>query len=77
MGGYGYLWWIGEEKEGPLAGSFTAAGNGGRYITILPRMNSVVAVQPFEEQGQPQALVYTRPGAYQGLVELLGRAWKA
>lgn len=40
--GYGYLWWVGETtiNNEPLK-SFWAAGNGGNYIFILPRLNAV------------------------------------
>ena len=73
--GYGYMWWIvGSEPEidrlGLPAGAFTAAGNGGRYITIFPALNVVVAVQPDENRGQPPVALYSKPN---GWSELLGQ----
>jgi CubicO group peptidase (beta-lactamase class C family) len=44
--GYGYLWWVfdGEPFRGtPLQGSYTASGAFGQYITIIPRLDVVVA----------------------------------
>ena len=42
--GYGYLWWVGESiTNNQTIRAFWAAGNGGNYIFILPRLN-VVAV---------------------------------
>jgi CubicO group peptidase (beta-lactamase class C family) len=77
--GYGHLWWgdIDRAKSGLPPGSYTAAGNGGRYITILPALDAVVATQPFEEPGKPQARVYTEPGAYNDLIRRLAAAWRA
>lgn len=74
--GYAYLWWVASDLEGASTaglpvGSFTAAGNGGRYITIFPDHDLVVSLQPEEVQGQPQAELYTDPQAYTNLLKLL------
>ena len=74
-GGYGYLWWGATDKDGadpagiPL-GSFTAAGNGGRYVVVLPRVRGVIAIQPNEQAGQPPVPLYAnvRAGSLDGLI---------
>jgi len=74
--GYGYLWWIASEIEGASTGglpvgAYSAAGNGGRWITVFPDHDLVVALQPKEEHGRPQAEIYTDKGAYTRLLRLL------
>jgi CubicO group peptidase (beta-lactamase class C family) len=49
FGGYGYLWWIaGPEQDmtaaGIPAGTYSANGLGGNFLTILPGLRAVVAV---------------------------------
>jgi CubicO group peptidase (beta-lactamase class C family) len=75
LAGYGYMWWVTGGGDLP-ADSYTAAGNGGRYITVLPAQDSVIAVQPDEKQGQPPVPLYAKQGAYDGLVRTLLAAWK-
>jgi CubicO group peptidase (beta-lactamase class C family) len=43
--GYGYLWWIfdGPWGQGPYEGAYTGMGAGGQYITVLPKLDLVVA----------------------------------
>lgn len=43
--GYGYLWWIfdGPWGQGPFEGAYTGMGAGGQYITVLPKLDLVVA----------------------------------
>jgi len=43
--GYGYLWWVfdGPWAQGPYEGAFTGMGAGGQYITVLPKLDLVVA----------------------------------
>jgi CubicO group peptidase (beta-lactamase class C family) len=79
LSGYGHLWWgdLDPSKSGLPPGSYTAAGNGGRFITVLPALDAVVATQPFEEEGQPQARVYTEPDAYNDLIRRLAAARRA
>jgi CubicO group peptidase (beta-lactamase class C family) len=45
--GYGHLWWIwdGKSARAPYRGAFTAIGALGQYITVLPELDLVVAVQ--------------------------------
>jgi CubicO group peptidase (beta-lactamase class C family) len=43
--GYGYLWWVWDalDPSDPLTGAFTAWGVGGQYITVVPKLDMVVA----------------------------------
>jgi len=43
--GYGYLWWVfdGPWAQDPYEGAFTGMGAGGQYITVLPKLDLVVA----------------------------------
>jgi|SRR5579859_1755724 len=77
--GYGYLWWgdIDPAVSGLPPGSYTAAGNGGRYIVVMPAIDVVVAMQPIETAGQPQAKIYTDPTALDRLLKLVAAARQA
>lgn len=73
LGGYGYLWWLVTDRDGKTTyglptGTFSAAGNGGRYITIFPGQEIVVAVQPEEHEGQPPATLFSKPETYSFLL---------
>lgn len=43
--GYGYLWWVwdGEAAKGPFEGAYTGRGAIGQFITILPKLDLVIA----------------------------------
>jgi CubicO group peptidase (beta-lactamase class C family) len=43
--GYGCLWWVWDalSPADPLAGAFTAWGVGGQYITVVPKLDMVIA----------------------------------
>jgi CubicO group peptidase (beta-lactamase class C family) len=43
--GYGYMWWVwdGEHATGPYEGAYTGVGAVGQYITVLPKLDMVVA----------------------------------
>jgi len=43
--GYGYMWWVWDapSSEGPFKDAYSAMGAGGQYITVLPRLDLVVA----------------------------------
>ena len=42
---YGYLWWIFEFKiDGQLITAHAAAGNGGNYLFMLPKLNASVVI---------------------------------
>jgi CubicO group peptidase (beta-lactamase class C family) len=78
MSGYGYLWWIDADPaaSGLPPGCYTAAGNGGRYITVMPALDAVVSIQCYETEGQPQAKLY-REKALNGLLLQLASAYEA
>lgn len=42
---YGYMWWITEHFKGnpDFEGAYYASGFGGQYITIIPKLNMVIA----------------------------------
>ena len=42
---YGYMWWLFDEFKGKdiYEGSYTATGYGGQYITVIPKLEMVVA----------------------------------
>lgn len=50
MSGYGYLWWVAAEEKGegpakiPL-GTYSAAGAGGHFVTVMPALDVVVVVR--------------------------------
>jgi CubicO group peptidase (beta-lactamase class C family) len=43
--GYGYMWWVWDapNSPGPFEGAYTGMGAGGQYITVLPRLDLVIA----------------------------------
>jgi CubicO group peptidase (beta-lactamase class C family) len=43
--GYGYLFWVwdADNPADPLSGAYTAWGVGGQYITVIPRLDVVIA----------------------------------
>jgi CubicO group peptidase (beta-lactamase class C family) len=74
--GYGYMWWVASNRLGSSAaplppGSFTAAGNGGRYVAVLPSLDLVVAIQPEERPGQPPIPLYQDQTRLNGLLAML------
>lgn len=77
MSGYGYMWWVDADPaaSGLPPGGYTAAGNGGRYITVLPAIETVVAIQCFEREGQPKARLYREAGL-NGLIKRLVAAYE-
>jgi CubicO group peptidase (beta-lactamase class C family) len=73
LSGYGYLWWgdLDPRRSGLPPGSYAAAGNGGRYIVVMPAIDTVVAIQPAELEDRPQARLYTEAGALDRLLKAL------
>ena len=51
--GYGYMWWVWDapNSPGPFAGAYSAKGAGGQFITVLPRLDLVIAHKV--DMGQP------------------------
>ena len=43
--GYGYLWWVwdGKASTGAFEGAYTGQGAFGQYITVLPKLDMVIA----------------------------------
>lgn len=43
--GYGYLWWVfdGQAAKGPYKGAYTAIGALGQFITVIPKLDLVIA----------------------------------
>ena len=43
--GYGYLWWVWDSpnNKGAYEGAYTAQGNFGQYISVLPALDLVIA----------------------------------
>jgi len=43
--GYGYLWWVwdGPAANGPFEGAYSGRGAIGQYITVLPKLDLVIA----------------------------------
>ncbi len=43
--GYGYMWWVWDGKDVPpkLEGAYCARGAWGNYITVIPKMDMVIA----------------------------------
>jgi CubicO group peptidase (beta-lactamase class C family) len=76
MSGYGYMWWVDADPaaSGLPPGSYSAAGNGGRYITVMPAIDTVVAIQSQEPPGRPQARLYTEKGALDRILKILAAA---
>lgn len=55
--GYGYMWWL-ASGGGVPPDTYTAAGNGGRYIVVMPSLDTVVALHPDEKPGQSPVPLY-------------------
>jgi CubicO group peptidase (beta-lactamase class C family) len=53
--GYGYMWWVWDapNSHGPFEGAYTGKGAGGQFITVLPKLDMVIAHKP--DMGQPAA----------------------
>jgi CubicO group peptidase (beta-lactamase class C family) len=44
--GYGYLWWVFDDaasRNGPLAGAYTGMGAVGQFVTVIPKLDLVIA----------------------------------
>jgi dihydroorotase/N-acyl-D-amino-acid deacylase len=51
--GYGYLWWIfdGPWNTGPYEGAYTGMGAVGQFITVIPKLDIVVAHKTIPRRG--------------------------
>lgn len=63
--GYAYMWWIwdGPKAAGVFEGAYTARGAYGQYITVLPKLEMVVAHKTNPDDGS------TRWGVYRQVLE--------
>ncbi|MEO6734646.1 MAG: serine hydrolase [Ferruginibacter sp.] len=52
--GYGYLWWVWDApyNNGPYEGAYSATGAFGQFITVLPKLDLVVAFKTRFENGR-------------------------
>lgn len=52
--GYGYLWWIWDEpfNKGAYEGAYSATGAYGQFITVLPKLDLVIAFKTKYEYGR-------------------------
>ncbi len=66
---YGYLWWIFDDEPsragGPLQGAYTAMGAFGQYLTVVPKLDLVIAHKTVPSKGDVPTWDYLR------LVDLL------
>lgn len=70
--GHGYTWWIWQDPDpaGPFAGAYSYFGSYGQYLTVLPRLDMVIAHQVFAGWfGPPKANISW--GEYQGILDRL------
>jgi len=53
--GYGYLWWVfdGPHARGAYEGAYQGNGAGGQYITVVPKLDLVVAHKTDFRGGKP------------------------
>ncbi|MCE7994148.1 MAG: serine hydrolase [Roseivirga sp.] len=70
--GYAYMWWIwdGPKASGAFEGAYTARGAYGQYITVLPKLDMVVAHKTNPDDGS------TRWGVYRQILERIVTAKK-
>jgi CubicO group peptidase (beta-lactamase class C family) len=71
--GYGYLWWVfdGEHAKGIYEGAYQGNGAGGQYITVIPKLDLVVAHKTDFRGGKPR--VSTKE--YLTLLDLIAGAY--
>ena len=69
--GYGYLWWVwdGPAATGPYAGAFTGLGAVGQHITVLPKLDLVVA-----HKTRPDGTAGVSHGQFLEVLDLLVKA---
>jgi CubicO group peptidase (beta-lactamase class C family) len=67
--GYGYMWWLwdGPEIAGEYEGAYTGRGAYGQYITVIPKLDMVIA----HKTAPPRQ---TGWGQYQGILDRIVKA---
>ncbi|WP_338390337.1 serine hydrolase [Aureibacter tunicatorum] len=66
---YGYMWWLWEnDKNEMLKGAYSAQGAWGQNITILPEMNTVIAIKTND-------LYYRQKGDHHYLIDLISQSY--
>ena len=61
--GYGYMWWLYNDKNPALKGAYAAHGAMGQYITVIPELDMVIAHKTDAIYGRK-----TKSSTYQRLV---------
>jgi CubicO group peptidase (beta-lactamase class C family) len=73
--GYGLLWWVWDAPNapGPFDGAFTAWGVGGQYMTVLPKLDMVVAhkVDTQAPRGSGQRAPAVTSAQYHAILRML------
>jgi CubicO group peptidase (beta-lactamase class C family) len=69
--GYGYLWWVWDGKlaTGPYEGAYTGLGAVGQHITVIPKLDLVVAHKT--ATGQRDAAGRERSVSHKQFLEVL------
>jgi CubicO group peptidase (beta-lactamase class C family) len=68
--GFGYQWWVWHEPDpnGPFVGAYTYIADWGQFLTVLPKLDMVVAHQVIAGwYGAPERSVSWE--AYEGVLE--------
>ena len=71
LDGYGFQWWVWEDTDpaSPFSGAYTYIGQYGQYLTVLPKMDMVVAHQVYAGWYEPDESVTWEE--YVGILERL------
>ena len=77
---YGYMWWLFDEYLGDTeyAGSYSATGYGGQYITVVPKADLVIALKTKLNLPAMIGWTYmeTSPQVYYTIIDKLMKARK-
>jgi CubicO group peptidase (beta-lactamase class C family) len=75
--GYGYMWWVWDapNSPGPFTGAYSAKGAGGQFITVLPKLDLVIAHKVDMDlppaQGQPRRRRIVNAADYDSILRVL------
>ena len=72
--GYGYLWWVwdGPDAVGPYEGAYTGLGAVGQHITVIPKLDLVVAHKTDPDSPRGGSVSH---GQYLEVLDLIVRAY--